>query len=185
MNRLLGSLAVLTVTAASTAGFAADDVKSGLQPNEKAGFFLVKDVTGPNKDKSLCYRCKFGGRPVAAIFTREINDDLAGLVKKLDEAVEKNEDKQLKSFVVLLTNDPDQDEKKLEDIAKKHEIKSVPLTMFDGVTGPETYKISKDAETTVLLWKGLTVKSNHAYAKGKFDKKGTEAVLKDLDKIIK
>lgn len=185
MSRLLVPSIALAIAASSAVSFAADDVKSGLQPKEKAGFFLVKDVTGPNKDKSLCYRCKFGGRPVAAIFTREINDDLAGLVKKLDEAVVKNEDKQLKSFVVLLTNDPDADEKKLEAIAKKHEIKSVPLTMFDGVTGPDSYKISKDAETTVLLWKGLTVQSNHAYAKGKFDKKGTDAVLKDLDKIIK
>ncbi|MDA0808697.1 MAG: hypothetical protein O2983_03465 [Planctomycetota bacterium] len=184
MNRLLASSVVLAIAAASAVSFAADGVKSGLQPNEKAGFFLVKDVTGPNKDKSLCYRCKFGGRPVAAIFTREINDDLAGLVKKLDEAVKKNEDKQLKSFVVFLTNDPDKDEKKLEELARKHELKSVPLTMFDGETGPETYKISKDAETTVLLWKGLTVQSNHAYAKGKFDKKDTEVVLKDLNKII-
>jgi hypothetical protein len=184
MNRLLATTLALAVTASATVGFAAEEVKSGLQPKEKAGFFLVKDVTGPNKDQSLCYRCKFGGRPVAAIFTREINDELAGLVKKLDEAVDKNKDKQLQSFVILLTNDPDADEKKLEALAQKHDIKSVPLTMFDGVTGPETYKISKDAETTVLLWKGLTVQSNHAYAKGKFDKDSTAAVIKDLDKII-
>ena len=56
MNRLLASSVVLAMTAASAVGFAADDVKSGLQPDEHAGFFLVKDVTGPSKDKSLCYR---------------------------------------------------------------------------------------------------------------------------------
>lgn len=83
-----------------------------------------------------------------------------------------------------MTNDPDADEKKLEEIAKKHKIKAVPLTMFDGVAGPAKYKISKDAETTVLLWKGLSVKANHAFAKGKFKKENTAAVLKDLDKIL-
>jgi hypothetical protein len=56
--------------------------------------------------------------------------------------------------------------------------------MFDGVAGPENYKISKDAETTVLLWNGLTVKANHAFAKGQFKKESTVAVLKDLDKIL-
>ena len=56
MNRLLASSVVLAMTAVSAAGFAADELKSGLQPDEHAGFFLVKDVTGPNKDKSLCYR---------------------------------------------------------------------------------------------------------------------------------
>jgi hypothetical protein len=57
--------------------------------------------------------------------------------------------------------------------------------MFDGVAGPAKYKISKDAETTVLLWKGLTVQTNHAFAKGKFNKDSTVAVLKDLDKLLK
>lgn len=118
------------------------------------------------------------------IFTRAISDDLAGLVRKLDEAVEKNKEKQLRSFVVLLTNDPDDDETKLTELAKKHEIEAVPLTMFDGVTGPAKYRISKDAETTVLLWRGRTVKSNHAFAKGKFNKDSTVAVLKDLEKIL-
>ena len=84
-----------------------------------------------------------------------------------------------------MTNDPDADEPKLEALAKKHNIKAVPLTMFDGVAGPAKYKISKDAETTVLLWKGLSVKANHAFAKGKFNKDSTAAVLKELDKILK
>jgi len=84
-----------------------------------------------------------------------------------------------------LTNDPDADEEKLTAIARKHNIKAVPLTMFDGVAGPEKYKISKDAETTVLLWKGRTITANHAFAKGKFNKESTTAVLKDLDKLLK
>jgi len=143
MNRLLVSSLALAIAATTAVGFAADDVKSGLQLGEHAGFFLVKDVTAKNKDKDM------------------------------------------KSFVVLLTNDPDADEPKLEALAKKHNIKAVPLTMFDGVAGPAKYKISKDAETTVLLWKGLSVKANHAFAKGKFKKESTVAVLKDLDKILK
>ena len=56
MNRLLVSSVALAMTAASAVGFAADDVKFGLQLGEHAGFFLVKDVTGPSKGKSLCYR---------------------------------------------------------------------------------------------------------------------------------
>ena len=56
MNRLLVLSVALAMTAASAVGLAADGVKSGLQLGEHAGFFLVKDVTGPNKGKSLCYR---------------------------------------------------------------------------------------------------------------------------------
>lgn len=34
----------------------AESIKSGLQTGEHAGAFNVKDITGPNKGKSLCYR---------------------------------------------------------------------------------------------------------------------------------
>jgi hypothetical protein len=34
----------------------ADELKSGLQPGDTAAAFNVKDVTGPRKGKSLCYR---------------------------------------------------------------------------------------------------------------------------------
>jgi len=43
--------------AVATAGVViAADLQSGLQPGEPAGAFNVKDITGPNKGKSLCYR---------------------------------------------------------------------------------------------------------------------------------
>ena len=45
------------VAVATLAGIAlAADLKSGLQVGDSAGAFNVKDITGPNKDKSLCYR---------------------------------------------------------------------------------------------------------------------------------
>jgi hypothetical protein len=34
----------------------AADLQSGLQVGDHAGAFNVKDITGPNKGKSLCYR---------------------------------------------------------------------------------------------------------------------------------
>ena len=45
-------------------------------------------------------------------------------------------------------------------------------------------KVSKDAEVTVLLWVGQTVKANHAFAPGKLDKDGIQAVLDDTAKIL-
>jgi histidinol phosphatase-like enzyme len=56
MNRLLVSSLAVAMIASSAIGDAADDVKSGLQLGERAGVFVVRDVTGPSKGKSLCYR---------------------------------------------------------------------------------------------------------------------------------
>ncbi len=51
---VLPSVALLIASMSAVA--AAGDVQSGLQPGDSAGAFNVKDITGPNKGKSLCYR---------------------------------------------------------------------------------------------------------------------------------
>tara|TARA_B100000029_G_scaffold341119_1_gene333378 strand:+ start:775 stop:1143 length:369 start_codon:yes stop_codon:yes gene_type:complete len=113
---------------------------------------------------------------VVGIFTRSISDNLAGLVKQVDSAVAKNKVSQLKAFVVVLSDDPDADEPKLKALAKKHGIKNVPLTIFDGISGPPTYKINKGAETTVLMWRRGRVASNTGFEKGKLNKAALKSV---------
>ena len=53
MKRICAPALVLLI---ATASLLAAELKSGLQPGDAAGFFNVRDVTGPNKDKTLCYR---------------------------------------------------------------------------------------------------------------------------------
>lgn len=127
---------------------------------------------------------------MVAIFTRSITDDLTSLVKQIDEQVAKNEDKKMASFVILLSNDADADEAKLTKLAEKAGIKTgkeanVPLTIFDGIAGPEKYKIAEEAEVTVMLWKGQKAVVNHAFAKGKLDKDGVKKVVESTAEILK
>jgi len=122
---------------------------------------------------------------VVNIFAREITDELTSLVKQLDATVGKNKKMQMRGFVVLLTEDPDADEEKLKALAKKHGIKNIPLTLYDGIAGPEKYKVTEDAAVTVMLWRGQSVVVNHAFAKGKLDKKAIKAIVADTKKILK
>lgn len=54
MRSVAPSLAVLALSVGTMV--AAAELKSGLEVGQKAGAFQVKDCTGPNKGKSLCYR---------------------------------------------------------------------------------------------------------------------------------
>ncbi len=47
------ALVLAALLSAPTMG---EELKSGLQVGDSAGVFTVKDCTGPNKGKSLCYR---------------------------------------------------------------------------------------------------------------------------------
>ena len=119
------------------------------------------------------------------IFAREITDDLASLVKQVDEVVTKNADKKMAAFLVVLAEDADAAAPKLEELAKKHGIKNVPLTIFDGEAGPGNYKIAKDADLTVLMWLARDVKVNHALKKGKLDAETTKKIVADSATILK
>ena len=118
------------------------------------------------------------------IFAREITGNLTSLVKKIDEKIGANGDKKMAGFVVLLTDDPDAVEPKLEELAEKQKIEKTPLTVYEGTAGPESYKIAREADVTVMMWVGGEVKVNRVFEKGKLDKAAIEKLLKDTEKIL-
>ncbi len=162
----------------------AAELKSGLEVGEGVNPFYVQDVTGPSAGKDpLCYRCQYGARPVVAIFTRKLDDKVAALVKEVDSKVAKNGEKKMAAFVVVLSDDPAANEAKLKELAKKEGIK-IPLTTFENAKGPEDYKVSKDAEVTVMEWVKGKVKATHSFAAGKLNEEGIKAVISDTAKIL-
>ena len=180
---------ILSVTFVASVLFAgaliAAELKSGLQPGDDIPAYNVRDVTGPSEGKTLCYRCKFGDRPVVNIFAREMTPQVVALVKEIDGIVGKNEEKKMAAFVTLLTNDPDKDEAKLKEIAKNEGgLKNVPLTVFDGVAGPDGYKISEKADLTVTMWVDGDVKVSHAFAKGEYKAANRRAIIEATKKIL-
>lgn len=121
---------------------------------------------------------------MVSIFARQITDNLTSLVKQIDGLVAKNKKKNMAAFVVLLSDDPDAAEPKLKELAKKNKIESTPLTVFDGVAGPRSYKINKDADVTVVMWEKRKVKVNHAFRKGELSEKSVKTVVADTSKIL-
>ena len=109
---------------------------------------------------------------------------MTSLVKELNAAVLVNKDKKMAAFTVVLTEDADKTEEQLKALAKSANINSVPLTLLEGTAGPPAYKIAKDAEVTVLLWRGLKVKANHAFAKGKLNAEAIKKIVEDTKLIL-
>lgn len=100
----------------------------------------------------------------------------------MDEKIAKNED--LKAFVVVLTDDADKTADALKTLAKEKGIAHVPLTLIESPSGPPDYQVAEDAGVTVLMWRGVEVKANRAFAKGKMTKADIPTVLSDIPKIL-
>jgi hypothetical protein len=116
------------------------------------------------------------------VFARETSDPLTSLVKKIDAATKKNQDKKMGSFVVFLT-DEENAKDKIKKLADKEGIKSTILTI-DNVAGPSDYEIAKDADVTVILYNKRKVESNFAFKKGELNQKKIDQIIADLPKIL-
>ncbi len=116
------------------------------------------------------------------IFAREVSDPLTSLVKKLDACTAKHSDAHMGSFVVFLSDDEGL-EKKLKDLAETDKIDHTILTI-DNPTGPRAYKISKDADVTVVLYTHRDVKANYAFKKGEFKDADVSKIMADVKKIL-
>jgi hypothetical protein len=144
--RILGLALVVGI---SLSAVKADDLKSG--PETKVGGpFQVKAITGEKKGDTLCYFCKYNGeaRPaVVMIFTQKADENLANLVKAVDEV--QKADSKLGSFVVGVSGVTAADFEKLQT---EHKL-TTPLTIAEDKDGPARYKLNKDAAVTVLVYK--------------------------------
>jgi hypothetical protein len=117
------------------------------------------------------------------VFARETSGPLTSLVKSIDAEIAKKKN-DLKSFVVFLTDDADVTAPKLKAMAKECGVKNIPLTLVENPAGPPTYKIAKDADVTVMLWRGTEVKVNHVYSKGGFAEADVKTIVSELPKIL-
>lgn len=119
------------------------------------------------------------------IFARKSDAALAGLVKQLDAQVAESKGKKLKVFVNLLGEDRDSLEADAKKFAKTHKLENVPIVVpVEFENGPDNFGISPDAEVTVMLYRGMEVKANHALAKGGLNKKTTQAIMDDVPKLL-
>ncbi len=184
MKRVLFAMgSVLAVAFVVTSVSAADPIKSGPQVGQDVpGPFHPLNVTGAKAGQKNCLYCQNGSNPVAMIFARDISEPVTKLIKKVDAATAEHSDCQMGSFVVFLSDAEDL-QAKLKDIADKESIKTTVLSI-DNPAGPGGYKVSQDADVTVVLYNQHKVKSNFAFKKGDLKDKDIDLVVADIVKIL-
>ena len=189
MKRTIGLSLVACFAFAVTASAA--NLKSGPQAGEAAGPFNVKKVTGNKNDnvaegQELCYRCMLGGRPVVAIFARTPDEKLTRLMKEVDTVVGQNKDsKKMAAFVNLLGDDKAALEAAAKKIVEKSGAENIAVVIpTEQPKLLKDYKLSPDADTTVLIYVKGKVVANHAFEAGKLDDKTITAIVEDTSKIL-
>jgi hypothetical protein len=110
---------------------------------------------------------------------------LAGLVKELDKVAASNDKKKFAAVVHLLGKDADELKEKAKSLGEKESPKHVALVVpVDSENGPKDFKVSPDAEVTVILYNQKKVTANHALPPGALNKDKVQAIVKDAEKML-
>ena len=118
---------------------------------------------------------------MVCVFAKQTSEPLTSLVKQIDAKI--GENRQLKSFVVIMTKEADKTKETLTKLASDADIKHVPLTMYGELGGPPDYELARDADITVLFWKGHRVKFGHGF-RGDLTDKDIETIVADIPKLL-
>ncbi len=187
MRTFVVSSFVLAVAAVAVAG----ELKSGPQPNQSIGPFDVVKCGGGTTDdvgvgEQLCYRCRYGNRPMVMVFARAANDAVAALTSKLNEEVAEHQDAKLSAFVNLIGDDNRESlEAAAKALAKQAKAEHVPLVVpIESANGPEDYSLNPQAEVTVILAVRGKVKASLAFEPGKLDEAAVDAIAEQIDALV-
>ena len=90
-------------------------------------------------------------------------------------------------FRFLLTDAPFATEKLLKTVAASKQINRVPLTIYRDTSTvlTDVYRISSQAETTVMMWRNSKIRINRVFTPDSLDAVGIRQVIKDTTTILK
>jgi len=171
---------------ATVIGYSANaaDVKSGPQTGEALpGAFEPFNITGPAAGEESCLYCRFGKDPTVMVFARSQSEGLTKLIGKIEKAVVANKAASLGSAVIYLDT-ADGIKSSAKKIAEDGKIKETILACIKPADIEEDYKLTKEADVTILLYTNRKVQVNVTFKAGELTEAAAEKVIADLPKIL-
>lgn len=182
---LVGSFILVALIFTNQNAASAD---SGLQPGDPLGAFHVVKAAGAIEDgvevgDKICYRCKYGGSPMAMIFTRSTDAKVQELVKGLNDSAIKHRDDRFRTLVVLLGDDPDALQTSAANFLSPADADQTPIVIpIDSKTGPLAYRIDEGDEVTIVLAQNSQIDKVLTGSANDFS---VEVLTKDIDEMLR
>ncbi|MFP6765310.1 MAG: hypothetical protein VB858_16900 [Planctomycetaceae bacterium] len=171
----------------------ADEVLSQKHPLSEAGPkagstihpFFVRAVTGPHRNRSVCYVCRYGSRPVVMVLVQEVDPKLGTLLTTIDQIIDQNRLTGLRGFGVLVTDQSAQAVPILQTIAFDRKV-HMPLTAATtSIAGSSSHNLHPDAATTLILYRNQKAVETISLKSGQITSARVSSVTQQIRKFIK
>ena len=163
---------------------AEEPLVSGLKPGQRPGPYSAVVCTGPERGKLHCYICEAADRPVAIIMARKTSDPLGKLAQSLDKALTAHKTAELRGWLTFFHEDQSVVDAQMVQFGKTHGLGNLPLAVFEDADGPPAYRVTRDAEVTVLLSVKQKVVKNFSFRAGELNEQRIKEVMNALPLIL-
>ena len=159
-----------------------------IKKGDTVGVFYVTKVAGAVADgvqpgQRLCYRCRFGTKPMVMVFARKTGKRLTDLVSYIDRSVAENRSAKLKGLVTLLGSDKDDLKEAAKVILNNAKVEEIPVAIAteQGVRANQ-YQLPENADITIVVAKDSRVVHTLVFDIDQID---LASIAGTIDQIIK
>lgn len=130
----------------------ATELTSGLARDEPIPEFHSRVVTGPLRNKSICFVCRNGARPVVMVFVRSTGPEVQRLLRNVDRIVDRHRGDGVRSFGVWPSEDPNQsDVSRVQTFGFEGRIRMPLVVTPEEVAARQN--VHEDAAVTVVCYR--------------------------------
>lgn len=159
-------------------------IESGRAIGDYVPTFYTRAVTGPLRNRSVCYVCRNGGRPVVMVFLRKLSTELKPLLKQVDRLVDQHRADGLRSFAVFVIADPSQAISSVQTFSFDHKI-TLPLTVASTtVAHPHCQNLNERADVTVVLYQKRRVVTRFAFRADQVKQRRIDEIAESINKLL-
>ncbi|MEM6779707.1 MAG: hypothetical protein AAF670_18775 [Planctomycetota bacterium] len=187
MLRMLMTASLVCLVALSASMMVSATADEGLCKGDPIDAFYVTKVAGAEDDgidegESLCYRCRYGSRPMVMVFAQQTGQKVTELVKQIDSAVADNADAQLRGLVTMFGAETARLTDSATKLAGQADPQNVPIVVSkDSEAGPSSYRLNQDVEITVVVASDSQVVARHEFSADSLD---VAAVMSEVKSML-
>lgn len=114
--------------------------------------FYIRTVTGPLRNRSVCYTCRFGARPVVMVALHRPHPRVGLLMRNIDRLTDQGRERGVRSFAVWISESNQRAVSNCQTFAFNERIR-MPMGIIDREAQPELLATSPpDVVAEVVLY---------------------------------